>query len=199
MQTQTIVRTACRRPGDFRGYDLVFVHIDIKHLPKLQTDKGERPKRYLYVVIDRCSRSVHLAVKDDETEKSAIAFRREAASAFSFPLTHVLTDNGSCFTLVFAKVCTGLVRPIAISSYGLRKPTAWWSASMAASAAKCWASTSTRIVLSSRFCAASTLPTTCAANVCSLPKHQTTSCRNVWLLSVQQIILTETLGQGHAT
>ncbi len=43
-------------------YDLGFIHIDIKHLPKLQTASGERRKRYLYVAIDRCSRSVHLAV-----------------------------------------------------------------------------------------------------------------------------------------
>ena len=50
------------------------MHIDIKHLPKLQTADGERRKRYLYVAIDRRSRSVHLAVKDDETEASAIAF-----------------------------------------------------------------------------------------------------------------------------
>jgi transposase InsO family protein len=58
-----------------------------------------------YVAIDRRSRSVHLAVKDDETEKSAIAFLREAAAAFPFRLTHVLTDNGSCFTPAFARVC----------------------------------------------------------------------------------------------
>lgn len=45
--------------------------------------------------IDRCSRSVPLAVKDDETERSAIAFLREAAAAFPFQLTHVLTDNGA--------------------------------------------------------------------------------------------------------
>ena len=48
---------------------------------------------------------MHLAVKDDETEKSAIAFLREAAAALPFRLTHVLTDNGSCFTPAFAKVC----------------------------------------------------------------------------------------------
>ena len=89
-------------------YDLGFVHIDIKHLPKLQTSNRERRKRYLFVAIDRCSRSVHLAVKDDETEKSAIAFLREAAAAFPFRLTHVLTDNGSCFTPAFAKACRGL-------------------------------------------------------------------------------------------
>jgi len=94
--------------GTFRDYDLGFVHIDIKHLPKLQTSDGERRKRYLFVAIDRCSRSVHLAVKDDETEKSAIAFLREAAAAFPFQITHVLTDNGSCFTPAFAKACATL-------------------------------------------------------------------------------------------
>src|SRR4051812_46225097 len=91
--------------GTFKDYDLGFVHIDIKHLPKLQTADGERRKRYLYVAIDRRSRSVHLAVKDDETEASALAFLREAANAFPVRMTHVLTDNGSCFTQAFAKVC----------------------------------------------------------------------------------------------
>jgi len=66
--------------GTFKDYDLGFVHIDIKHLLKLQTVSGERRKRYLFVAIDRRSHSVHLAVKDDETEKSAIAFLREAAA-----------------------------------------------------------------------------------------------------------------------
>jgi hypothetical protein len=31
--------------GTFKDYDLGFVHIDIKHLPKLQTADGERRKR----------------------------------------------------------------------------------------------------------------------------------------------------------
>jgi transposase len=44
-----------RDGGKFRDYDLGFIHIDIKHLPKLQTTNGERRKRYLYVAIDRCS------------------------------------------------------------------------------------------------------------------------------------------------
>src|SRR5919199_1869468 len=91
--------------GTFKDYDLGFVPIDIKHLPKLQTADGERRKRYLYVAIDRRSRSVHLAVKDDETEPSAIAFLREAAAAFPVRLTHALTDNGSCFTPAFAMAC----------------------------------------------------------------------------------------------
>jgi hypothetical protein len=55
-----------------------------------------------------------VAVKDNETERSAIAFLREAAKAFPFRLTHVLTNNGSCFTFTFtftftfARVCAEL-------------------------------------------------------------------------------------------
>ena len=88
-----------RKPdGTFKTYDLGFVHLDVKHLPKLRDRNDESRKRYLYVAIDRASRFVHLAVKDDETERSAVAFLKEAVRAFPFQVTHVLTDRGSCFT-----------------------------------------------------------------------------------------------------
>src|SRR4028118_2415502 len=74
-----------RGQGEFKDYDLGFVHIDIKHLPKLQTANGERRKRYLFVAIDRRSRSVHLAVKDDETGRGATAVLRHAARAPPLP------------------------------------------------------------------------------------------------------------------
>src|ERR671920_289549 len=98
-EEERAVVCALRRATNFALDDLTFVAAHfLPHLNKLQTADGERRKRYLYVAIDRRSRSVHLAVKDDETERSAIAFLREAAAAFPFRLTHVLTDNGSCFT-----------------------------------------------------------------------------------------------------
>jgi transposase InsO family protein len=87
-----------RGSGTFKDYDLGFVHIDVKHLPKLRTTNGESRKRFLFVAIDRGSRSVHLAVKEDETEASAVAFLKQAVAAFPFKLTHVLPDRGSCFT-----------------------------------------------------------------------------------------------------
>jgi transposase InsO family protein len=88
-----------RRPhGAFRDYEVGFVHVDVKHLPKLQDRDQLTRKRYLYVAIDRASRYVHLAVKDDETTASAVAFLTEALGAFPFQVTHVLTDRGSCFT-----------------------------------------------------------------------------------------------------
>ena len=58
--------------------------------------------------IHRFSRSVHLAVKDDMTTNSAVSLLREAAAAFPFLITHVLTDNGSCFSPTFEKACAEL-------------------------------------------------------------------------------------------
>ena len=88
-----------RKPhGSFRDYEVGFIHMDVKHLPKLQDRDRVLRKRYLYVAIDRASRYVHLAVKDDETTASAVAFLDEALGAFPFKVTHVLTDRGSCFT-----------------------------------------------------------------------------------------------------
>jgi transposase InsO family protein len=98
-----------RSHSSFKEYDLGFVHVDVKHLPKLRTSNGESRKRYLYVAIDRASRFVHLAVKDDETERSAVAFLEEAVRAFPFQVTHVLTDGGSCFTAAgFEAACRKL-------------------------------------------------------------------------------------------
>jgi transposase InsO family protein len=95
--------------GQFKDYDLGFIHIDIKHLPKLHVGGGEFRKRYLYIAIDRRSRSVRLAVKEDMTASSAVAFLRDAAAAFPFRLTHVLTDRGSCFTTgAFSKACAAV-------------------------------------------------------------------------------------------
>jgi len=89
---------SAKSDGRFKEYDLGFVHLDVKHLPKLRDRNGVARKRYLFVAIDRCSRWVHLAVKDDETQASAVAFLQEAVRAFPFQVTHVLTDRGSCFT-----------------------------------------------------------------------------------------------------
>jgi transposase InsO family protein len=98
-----------RAAGKFKEYELGFVHMDLKHLPKLRTGDGAWRKRCLFVAIDRRSRSVHLAVKDDETEASARAFLEEALAAFPFRVTHVLTDRGGCFTAEgFEKACREL-------------------------------------------------------------------------------------------
>src|SRR3954465_12875034 len=93
----------------FKEHELGFVHVDVKHLPELRTSDGEQRKRFLFVAIDRRSRSVHLAIKDDETEASAAAFLREVLAAFPCRVTHLPTDRGSCFTADgFEKLCREL-------------------------------------------------------------------------------------------
>ncbi len=95
-----------RAAARFKEHELGFVHLDVKHLPKLRTADGELRERYLFVAIDRRSRSVHLAVKDDETEASARTFLEEALAAFPFRVTRILTGRGSCFTAEgFEKAC----------------------------------------------------------------------------------------------
>jgi transposase InsO family protein len=95
-----------RGKGTFRDYDLGYVHIDVKHLPKLRTADGDTRKRYLYVAIDRCSRYVHLAIYDAENAENAVDFLKATKAAFPFQVIHVLTDRGSCFTAdAFEKAC----------------------------------------------------------------------------------------------
>ena len=47
-----------KKVGTFKAYELGFVHLDIKHLPKLRTADGECRKRYLFVAISRRRRLI---------------------------------------------------------------------------------------------------------------------------------------------
>ena len=87
-----------RGQGHLRTYEVGFVHVDVKHLPKLHVGGGAFRKRYLFVAIDRRSRLVHLAVKDDNTERSALTFLDETVATLPFRIRYLLTDRGSCFT-----------------------------------------------------------------------------------------------------
>ena len=78
---------ARRSHSSFKDYDLGFVHVDVKQLPKPQDRDHVSRKRYLYVAIDRASRSVHLAAKDDETTALALAFLDAALGAFPFKVS----------------------------------------------------------------------------------------------------------------
>ena len=83
--------------------------LDVKPRPKLRDRDGVTRKRYLSVAIDRCSRWVHRAVKDDETTASAPACLKEAIRACPFQVTPGLTDRGSCFVAdAFEAACRRL-------------------------------------------------------------------------------------------
>ncbi len=70
---------------------------------KWRAEDRDRRERHLAVAVDQRSRSMHLAAKDDETERSAVASPREATAAFPFRLAHVLADNGGRVTPAFAR------------------------------------------------------------------------------------------------
>src|SRR4051812_16896191 len=178
---------ARRSQSRFKAYDLGFVHVDVKPLPKLRPQDGQSRKRYLYVAIDRASRFVHLAVKDDETERSAVAFLTEAIRAFPFQVTHVLTDRGSCFTADgFEAACQTLgvehrkTRPYTPRTNGMverfkgRVPREVWG--IAVARPQDWASRWPATRIWKPCCTASIRPTTLVGNVCSRADPRRGSC-----------------------
>jgi hypothetical protein len=72
-----------------------FVHIDIKYLPQMP-DKSQR--RYLFVAIDRASRSVYLELRSSKSAASAKGFLASLLKRAPFHVRLVLTDNDKAFT-----------------------------------------------------------------------------------------------------
>lgn len=77
----------------FKEYIPGFLHIDVTYLPKING-----VKYYLFVAIDRATRSLYYKVYDAKTSENAESFMKECLSYFPFEITHVLTDNGLEFT-----------------------------------------------------------------------------------------------------
>jgi len=84
--------------GVFKEYEMGFIHIDIKYLPKIGKER-----HYLYVAIDRASRLVFAQIHPDKTAHSAELFLKDTIDFFPFTITKVLTDNGKEFTDRFNK------------------------------------------------------------------------------------------------
>ena len=77
----------------FKEYDPGFLHIDVTYLPKINGIKY-----YLFVAIDRATRTLYYKVYDAKTSVNAESFMLECLDFFPFGITHVLTDNGLEFT-----------------------------------------------------------------------------------------------------
>ena len=89
----------------FKEYDPGYLHIDVTYLPKI---KGV--KYYLFVAIDRATRTLYYKVYDAKTSANAERFMLECLDFFPFGITHVLTDNGLEFTNRFLKDRKGKYR-----------------------------------------------------------------------------------------
>lgn len=77
----------------FKDYEPGYLHIDVTYLPKL-----DGIKHYLFVAIDRATRTLFYKVYEAKTAENAELFMTECLAFFPFEITHVLTDNGLEFT-----------------------------------------------------------------------------------------------------
>jgi len=77
----------------FKEYDPGFLHIDVTYLPKING-----VKYYLFVAIDRATRTLYYKIYDAKTSENTKDFMLKCLDFFPFRITHVLTDNGLEFT-----------------------------------------------------------------------------------------------------
>lgn len=77
----------------FKTYEPVYLHFDVTYIPKFN-----KIGSYLYVAIDRATRTMYYKVYDNKTADNTDLFFDECMSFFPFKLTHILTDNGIEFT-----------------------------------------------------------------------------------------------------
>ena len=86
-------RTPAPRTEPFEPTAFGYVHVDLKHLPRLQ-----RRPAYVFVAIERTTRFVHVEVIDTRSGEVVAACLERFLQAFGYPVHTILTDNGSEFT-----------------------------------------------------------------------------------------------------
>jgi hypothetical protein len=94
----------------FKEYQPGYIHIDVTYLPKFGGQKY-----YLFVAIDRATRTLFYEVYQEKTAENAQKFLNNCLDFFPFTIEKILTDNGLEFTnrLIkskynFRPVCSGL-------------------------------------------------------------------------------------------
>jgi len=77
----------------FKAYEPGYLHMDVTYLPKM-----EGKKQYLFVAIDRATRTLFYQIYDAKTADNTVDFMSKCKAFFPFRITHILTDNGLEFT-----------------------------------------------------------------------------------------------------
>jgi len=77
----------------FKEYEPGYLHVDVTYLPKI-----DGVKFYLFVAIDRATRTLFYRLYDAKTSANTEDFANSCLDFFPFPITHILTDNGLEFT-----------------------------------------------------------------------------------------------------
>lgn len=77
----------------FKEYSPGYLHIDVTYLPKFN-----KQSYYLFVAIDRATRSMFYWVYEQKTAENTSDFMDRCLEYYPFEITHILTDNGLEFT-----------------------------------------------------------------------------------------------------
>ena len=89
----------------FKEYEPGFLHVDVTYLPKINGKKY-----YLFVAIDRATRTIFYYIYENKSATNAVDFIQRCKEFFPMHITHMLTDNGLEFTdrfVVKAKTPSG--------------------------------------------------------------------------------------------
>lgn len=80
----------------FKEYEPRYLHVDVTYRPKI-----DGVKQYLFVAVDRATRTLFYQRYDAKTAENAENFMNRCEEFFPFKITHILTDNGLEFTNAF--------------------------------------------------------------------------------------------------
>lgn len=80
-------------PGHFEPTPAGFVHVDLKHLPKLEGRHG-----YVFVAIERVTRFAYIEIIANRDAQTIAACLKRFLASFGYPVHTILTDNGAEFT-----------------------------------------------------------------------------------------------------
>lgn len=89
----TVPKKEKEKAKKFKEYDPGYLHIDVTYLPKF-----DGVKYYLFVAIDRATRTIYYQVYDAKSSENAADFLEKCIAFFPVYITHILTDNGLEFT-----------------------------------------------------------------------------------------------------
>lgn len=83
-----------RKTKKFKDYEQWYLHVDISYWPKIWWKK-----QYIYVAIDRATRTIYIEIHENKEAKTAAKFLESAIEFMPFNIEKILTDNWKEFTL----------------------------------------------------------------------------------------------------
>jgi transposase-like protein len=87
----------------FKKYEPGYLHFDVTYLPMI-----EGVRKYLFVAIDRATRTLFYFLYDNKNAESAADFLKKCINFFSFKIKTILTDKGLEFSNTIFKNKKGL-------------------------------------------------------------------------------------------